>query len=220
MRPLSRLFETIQLLRTAGRPLTAAELAAALEVSTRTVYRDLAALQAMRLPIVGEAGIGYVLRPGYDLPPLAFDEEEAEALVVGLALLGRTGDAALRRAAGRVAAKIEAVRGAEARFHVSEWGVQPPDAVDTEALRGAIRAARKLRLAYVDEQGRATERVVRPLAVAYFVSVAMLAAWCELRCDFRHFRLDRIRRCDLLDEDFDDAETLRREWERREGARA
>ncbi|SMF72844.1 HTH domain-containing protein [Tistlia consotensis] len=219
MRPLHRLFETIQLLRAAGRPLTAAELAAALEVSTRTVYRDIAALQAMRLPIEGAAGLGYVIRASYDLPALNFDEAEVEALVVGLALLARTGDAGLQQAARRVLTKIEALRGASERFHVSPWVPESPGTVDPEILRAAIRDERKLRLRYADETGAETERVVRPIAVAYFVEAVLLAAWCELRRDFRHFRLDRIRDCAVLDERFaGEGEALRREWGRREGA--
>ena len=105
MRRSTRLFEIIQILRSAAQPMTAADLAAALEVSMRTVYRDIAALQAMRTPIKGEAGIGYIMRKGYDLPPLNFDQEEAEALFVGLSMLARTGDSDLQRAAE------EAVRG-------------------------------------------------------------------------------------------------------------
>jgi predicted DNA-binding transcriptional regulator YafY len=110
MRHPARLFEIIQILRSANAPVTAMQIAGTLEVSPRTVYRDIAALQAMRTPIEGEAGIGYVMRSGYDLPPLNFDADEIESLVVGLSLLARTGDRGLQQAAARISAKIDTLR--------------------------------------------------------------------------------------------------------------
>src|SRR5215470_19763004 len=125
----NRMFEVIQVLRAARKPLTAQEIAERLEVNKRTIYRDIAALQAMRIPIEGEAGVGYVMRRGFDLPPLMFDADEVEAIVVGLALLRRTGDAGLQMAAESVAAKIADVLPIEAgqamrrnALTVSGWG--------------------------------------------------------------------------------------------------
>ncbi|MBU4531867.1 MAG: YafY family transcriptional regulator [Hoeflea sp.] len=206
MRRSNRLFEIIQILRAAGRPMTADALARKLEVSTRTIYRDIAALQMMRTPIEGEPGIGYVMRRGYDLPPLNFDPEEIEALRVGLALLSRTGDSALQRAARRIHEKVEALHGPADWLLVAPWGAPPDDpakgCVQVSTLRDAIRAERKLRLTYQDEQGCQTVRTVRPLALVYHLECVMLACWCELRAGFRHFRTDRIYGCDVLAERF------------------
>jgi predicted DNA-binding transcriptional regulator YafY len=216
-----RLFELIQLLRGARHPLTAARLAEQLEISPRTVYRDVATLQAMRVPIAGEAGIGYVMRPGYDLPPLMFTAEETEAITVGLALLARTGDPGLQRAARGVAGKIAAVlpeperpaRHGRTSF-VSTFGAPLPDELDFPQLRQAIREERKLRIAYVDKNERLTERTIWPLAVVYYIEAATIAAWCELRQDLRHFRADRIRSCAPLDERFaGHGDRLRAAWQ-------
>ena len=214
MRRADRLFELIQLLRGASRPITAEALAERLEVSVRTVYRDIAALQARRTPIDGEAGIGYVMRAGYDLPPLNFDADEAEAIVVGLSLLARTGDVGLQRAASRVFEKIDSARARRADFRVSDWGVSEERAADLSVLRAAIRDEHKLRLAYVNAEGDESERTVRPIAVIYYVSASVLVAWCELREGFRHFRPDRMRECEVLDARFaGEGAALRRQWE-------
>ena len=217
----NRMFEIIQLLRRARRPMTADGLAEALEVTPRTIYRDVAALQSMRVPIEGAAGIGYVMRAGFDLPPLMFDADEIEAIVVGMALLHRTGDKGLRAAAGSVSGKIadvlpKEVRGAVERsaLHVSKWGAQTPSIVDLKALRAAIRDERKLRVAYLDEKQQRSRRTIRPIAVLYYVEVVVLAAWCELRRDFRHFRLDRITACKILQARFaGEGAKLRADWE-------
>ena len=207
MRPSSRLFELIQILRAASGPVTAAALAEALEISERTVYRDIAALQAMRTPVEGEAGVGYVLRKSYDLPPLNFDAEEAEALQVGLAMLARTGDSALQAAARRVSRKIgSALDGPTGWLQVAPYGApeDDPDAgcIRISDLRGAVRDARKLRITYRNEAGEETGRTLRPVAVIYHLECTMLAAWCELRGGFRHFRTDRIWSSTVLDEEF------------------
>lgn len=221
MRRADRLFEIIQMLRIARGALTAAGIAEALEVTPRTVYRDMAVLQAMRVPIEGEAGIGYILRAGYDLPPLNFSVEEIEAIVVGLSLVARTGDAGLMHAAETAAGKIAIVTPGPdgqleaAGLHVSDWGVEPPEAVDPSVLRWAIRELRKLRLQYCDQEGDTTTRTVLPVALVYYVEVAVLAAWCELRQDFRHFRVDRMMSCTVLDDRFADrAAQLRAEWDK------
>ncbi len=208
MQRSSRLFEIIQILRAAKQPVRAADLARMLEVSARTVYRDIAALQAMRTPIEGEAGIGYVMRTGYDLPPLNFDRDEIEALRVGLSMLARTGDSALQQAAQRVSAKIEELREPADWLRVAPWGAPEDDpdlgCVSKSMLREAIRSQRKIRLVYRDAEACQTVRIVRPVAMVYHLECVMLAGWCELRHAFRHFRTDRIYGCDLLEQDFRD----------------
>ena len=217
MRRSNRLFEIIQILRAAERPLTADALARKLEVSTRTIYRDISALQMMSTPIEGEPGIGYVMRRGYNLPPLNFDLEEIEALRVGLALLSRTGDSALQRAARRIHEKVEALHGPADWLLVAPWGAPPDDpakgCVQVSTLRDAIRGERKLRLTYHNEHGCRTVRIVRPLALVYHLECVMLACWCELRAGFRHFRTDRIYGCDVLAERFvGQGDALRGVW--------
>ncbi|SNR32719.1 helix-turn-helix transcriptional regulator [Puniceibacterium sediminis] len=221
MERTSRLFELIQTLRAATGPLTAERLAETLEVSVRTVYRDMASLQAMRVPVEGASGLGYVLRRGYDLPPLNFDTEEIEALRVGLAMLARTGDTSLEQAARRVCDKVEALHGPSDWLVVSPWGAPRDDpalgCVSKALLRDAIRAERKLELVYKDSEGTETRRIVRPLAVNYHIECVMLAAWCELRGTFRHFRCDRIESCTVLDACFaGQGATLRSLWAEQE----
>jgi predicted DNA-binding transcriptional regulator YafY len=215
----TRLFEVIQTLRAADRPMTAQAIAERLEVTKRTIYRDIAALQAMRVPIEGEAGIGYIMRPGYDLPPLMFAADEVEAIVVGLALLRRTGDAALERAAGRAAGKIAAILPDDLRhtvpLHVSGWNRVPPAAADPGLIRQAIRDEAELLLDYRDLKEERTRREVRPLALIYYTDALVLAAWCHLRQAFRHFRVDRIDNCVPTGAHFKGrADRLRRDWAR------
>lgn len=217
MRKSSRLFEIIQIMRSTDVPLTAQVLSERLEVSPRTIYRDIAALQAMRTPIEGEAGIGYVMRSGYDLPPLNFDHDEVEALRLGLSMLVRTGDSALLRAADRVRAKIDALSQAADWLEVAPWGASPDDplkgCVSMGVLRQSIRDEVKLTLIYCSEDGRETKRQVRPLALIYHLNCNMLAAWCELRGGFRHFRLDRISKCRVMDARFEgQGPVLREVW--------
>ena len=195
----TRLFDIIQILRAAPAPVTARALADELEVVPRTIYRDIAALQAMRVPVEGEAGIGYVMRAGFDLPPLMFTAEELEALYVGMALLHRTGDPGLERAARRAGEKIAGALPGSARpevpLHVSGWNRIPPASVGAELLRRSIRDEAEMQLTYLDLQERRSSRRVKPLALIYYVDAVVLAAWCGLRQDFRHFRIDRIETC-------------------------
>lgn len=207
MRRADRLFDIIQHLRTATRPVTAAALADEFEVAIRTIYRDIATLQARRVPIEGEAGVGYVLRRGFDLPPLMFTTEEIEAIAIGTRMLRRTGGPGLQQAADSVLSKIavvvpEALRDflAAPPFYVSTHGAPVPPVADMAEIRTAIREERKLRIAYADEQGRHTERTVWPIAVAYGIEATLVSAWCELRNDFRHFRTDRIASLAVLDQ--------------------
>jgi predicted DNA-binding transcriptional regulator YafY len=207
MRRADRLFDIIQTLRTQTGPITAQALADRLEVTIRTVYRDIATLQARRIPIEGAAGVGYVLRRGFDLPPLMFTEEEIEAIVVGARMLRRTGDPGLQSAADSVISKVSVVlpellgqQLASPPFFVSPRGAPLPPAADLSAIRSAIRTERKLRIAYSDTKGDRTSRVIWPIAVAYYLEATLVGAWCELRQDFRHFRADRIERVDVMED--------------------
>jgi len=203
MRKASRLFEIIQILRLARQPVTAAVIAGKLEVTVRSVYRDIAALQAMRVPIEGERGIGYILRPGFDLPPLMFSIEEMEAIVLALALLERTGDGELKQAARGVSRKIAGAVPLPLRqaldanaLHAWGTGVPPPPGIDLAMVRRAIRDEEKLAIGYRDESGRTTERTIRPIALIYYSQTANVVAWCELRKAIRNFRSDRIEHCE------------------------
>jgi predicted DNA-binding transcriptional regulator YafY len=198
MRRAERLFELVQLIR--GRRLsTAAWLAAKLEVSERTVYRDIADLMAQGVPIEGEAGVGYRMNPGFDLPPLMFTHDEARALVASVRLAQPRLDAALARQAEAALSKILAVLPAAARaaaeslaVYAPDFGVDEPTRARLEMLRVAIEARRKLQFGYLDAQGRCSERTVRPLGCFYWGEVWTLAAWCETRAGFRSFRADRV----------------------------
>jgi len=213
MNKTERMFEIIQILRSHTRSVTAEQLATELEVSVRTIYRDIQALQSMQTPIDGEAGVGYLMRSGYDLPPINFSANELEAIVVGLNLLTRTGDRSLQKAAKSVSNKIESARGKMDSLVVSGWGVEIPEEVDIEIFRAAIRSEQKLRIQYRDDQGNETRRRILPVAIVYYIEVVVLAAWCELRKDFRHFRVDRITQCEVVNQFFRTrGETLRQQW--------
>ncbi len=217
----TRMFEIIQLLRSSKRSLTAQQLADALEVTRRTIYRDIVALQGMRVPIDGEAGIGYIMRPGFDLPPLMFTAEEVEAIAVGLSLLGRTGDTALETVAESVVRKISDVLPEDNPYGLisqsvftSNWHSIPTSAVEPALIREAIRDQRKLNIEYTDVEKRASTRVILPLVLLYYVDSLVIAAWCELRKDYRHFRMDRITHCDVTDQYFvESGNQLRENWQ-------
>jgi predicted DNA-binding transcriptional regulator YafY len=198
----TRLFEIIQILRAATAPVLAQDMADTLEVSVRTIYRDIASLQAMQTPIYGEAGIGYVMRKGYDLPPLSLDVEEAEAIAIGLSLIARIGDPDLWRAAGRASRKLAEVAPGTRNLIASSSGIEATDAVNLRKLRSAIRDERKIALAYRDVEGRDTDRVIWPIVLIYYVDAVMVAGWCELRQGFRHFRLDRVQQWNMLEDHF------------------
>ncbi len=209
MRRSDRLFDLIQTLRVATQPMTAATIADRLEVTVRTVYRDVATLQARRVPIEGAPGIGYVLRRGFDLPPLMFTADEIDAIAVGARLVRRLRDPGLQDAADSVLAKVttvlpEALRSGvtAAPFFVSDGSAQIPEGIALSEVRLAIRETRKVRITYNDAQGRRTNRTVWPIAMAYYVDVTLLGAWCELRTDFRHFRVERILTSSILDDRF------------------
>ena len=211
MRRADRLFQLVQLIR--GRRLSTARfLADRLEVSERTVYRDVADLAAQGVPIEGEAGVGYRMRSGFDLPPLMFSREEAQALVASVRVAGTRLDDALAGHADTALSKILGVLPAASRVAAESMAVlAPPAAVDVatrrrlRALREATEQRRKVRLAYLDLKGaRTSERIVRPLGCVYWGEVWTLAAWCEWRVDFRNFRVDRIDALEVLDERFRD----------------
>ncbi|WP_237155538.1 helix-turn-helix transcriptional regulator [Oryzibacter oryziterrae] len=194
-----RLLTLVQALRRRRRPVAGAELADELGVSLRTLYRDIQALVGQGAPIEGEAGVGYVLKPGFMLPPLMFTEDEIEALVFGARLAATRADDRLASAAENALAKIAAVlpRDLADRMETTGLIVAPPwrapeDQVDLAMIRTAIRNETRLTFAYVNEKGIATTRTVWPIAVAFFERARVLTAWCELRQDFRHFRIDRM----------------------------
>jgi predicted DNA-binding transcriptional regulator YafY len=198
MRRADRLFEIIQLLR--RKPTTRAiDLSRALEVSERTIYRDIQDLMASGVPIEGEAGVGYVLHSGFDLPPLMFKEQELEALVLGARIIESWADSELADAASDAIAKIEAVIPESLRGFMARTALLAPPShrmeplsFDLAELRRAVRSLSKVSFSYTDIIRQKSHRTVRPLSLAYFGPVWLLAAWCELRQDFRTFRLDRI----------------------------
>ncbi len=210
MRRADRLFQIVQLVR--GRRLATGEwLAGRLEVSLRTVYRDIADLQAQGVPIEGEAGVGYRMRAGFDLPPLMFTTDEAKALVACVRLAQPRLDAGLAQAAEDALSKVLAVLPGSARAAAESLAVYAPVVeVDArlrrhlEALRVATETRRKVRLHYRDLKDATSERTVRPLGSFYWGAVWTLAAWCETRQDFRNFRVDRIERLQPLDDSFRD----------------
>ena len=210
MRRADRLFQIVQFIR--GRRLTqAALLAERLQVSLRTIYRDVADLQRQGVPIEGEAGVGYRMRAGFDLPPLMFTTAEAQALVAAIRVAGPRLDSGLARAADDALSKILAVlppatRVAAERLAVYAPPVGPDDGTRArlEALRQATEARQKLRLHYRDLKEASSQRTVRPLGCFFWGQVWTLAAWCEARQDFRSFRVDRIDAMTLLDDRFRD----------------
>jgi predicted DNA-binding transcriptional regulator YafY len=192
-----RLLDLMQALRRRRRPVSGQALADELGVSIRTLYRDIATLQGQGAPIEGEQGLGYVLKPGFFLPPLMFGEDEVDAVILGLRFVSQRGDEELAKAAENVLAKIEAVLPPEMEDSAATSGLLagPGGSGKTSHLatiRRAIRREEKLQLDYSDKNGRASKRLVWPVAVGFFEAAEVLAAWCETRQDFRHFRLDRI----------------------------
>lgn len=211
----SRMFEIIQALRSATHPMTAAQIAEMLEVTPRTIYRDIATLQSMRVPVEGAAGVGYIMRKGYDLPPLNFDVEEAEAITVGLSMIARTGDKSLQKAARRAATKLAEATPLSQTLFSSTWGAEEPYGIDLSENRQAIREEKKLCITYRDADGTETDRTVCPISIIYYSEVIIMPAWCELRNDFRHFRLDRLANHPKIKPGGDfigKAEALRAKW--------
>lgn len=222
MRRADRLFQIIQIFRRSRRPITADAIALELETSKRTIYRDIADLMAQRVPIRGEAGVGYVLDGGYDLPPLMLTPDEIEAAVLGAQWVASRGDPALARAAKDLIGKIGAAVPERLRPYVIEpasgappaWNVAP-DAIDMARVRAHIHAGRKIRLAYKDEAGVPSERIIWPVTIGYRDTTRMLVAWCELRADFRSFRTDRVTDAEFLEDRYPERPAvLRAKWRR------
>lgn len=222
MRRAERLFQIIQILRRFTRPVTGAALAAELEVSTRTVYRDVADLMGQRVPITGAAGLGYLLAAEYDMPPLMLTADEIEAVVLGAQWVAERGDRVLSPAARDVIAKIAAVVPDHLRPCIAEPSVAAKPSldaadmrIDTSHLRKAIRDGLKLRLRYRSEAGEETARTVWPVVLGYAETGCVLIAWCELRQGFRHFRTDRMGAAEVLDVAIGlRSGELRRRWQR------
>jgi predicted DNA-binding transcriptional regulator YafY len=198
MRRADRLFQIVQHFR-GGRLVTAQKLGQWLEVSERTIYRDIADLQATGVPIDGEAGVGYIMREGFDLPPLMFTRDEIVALVAGARMVRAFGGATMARAAEEALVKIGAVlpdsekdRISRTEIHTPMWVVSDADREAIDLIERAIEARTVLKLDYSDEGGRGTLREVRPLGLWFWGKVWTLVAWCELRTDFRAFRVDRL----------------------------
>lgn len=207
MRRADRLFQIIQVLRRSAKPVTADAIAAELETSKRSIYRDIATLMGQRVPIRGEAGIGYVLDGGFDMPPLMLTSDEVEAAVLGAQWVAGRGDPALARAARDLIAKIAATVPEKLRPVILEPAVATPPAwkheietLDLSRVRAAIHAGRKLRLRYADEQGQETLRIIWPCLVGYRETKRLLVGWCETREDFRTFRTDRVVEVDFLED--------------------
>ncbi|NJM31211.1 MAG: YafY family transcriptional regulator [Rhizobiales bacterium] len=204
MRRADRLLRVIQILRRHRRPVTGQAMAEELEVSLRTLYRDIADLITDGVPIRGEAGIGYVLGEGYDLPPLMFTADELEAVMLGLRWVAKRGDKDLSRAALDSVAKIGTVLPERLRPFLFDAGLLVPpsyafaDSVDVSEFRRAIREQRKAAICYRDENAAETERTIWPIAIAYFDAQRLIVSWCELRRDFRSFRTDRMLKADVL----------------------
>lgn len=209
MRPADRLFRIVEYLKARSQAVTANQLAEELEVSTRTVYRDIADLENSGVPIIGEAGVGYVLDRNYTLRPLVFDVEELDALALGAQMVQSWGDKELARSARRAIDKIKVILPDTLRKEILETAMfsLPSKSrtrinVDFPSLRRAIRARRFVEFAYKSLEGVDSNRRVRPLCLAFFGPVWLLSAWCETRNDFRNFRLDRMSRLKVSEERF------------------
>ena len=223
-----RLLDLLQVLRRHRRPVSGRVLAQELAVSIRTLYRDIATLQAQGAPIQGEAGVGYVLQAGFMLPPLMFSEDEIEALVLGSRWVADRADDRLAAAARNALAKIAAVLPADLRqeLDTSALLVGPgaciiADTVDLAVIRTAIRSERKLILSYQDQGGDVSRRTIWPFALGFFDRVRVAVAWCELRQDFRHFRTDRMSDLSATDMRYPRRrQALLKEWRETEGIAA
>lgn len=230
VRRTDRLFKIIQILRRSKRPVTAERLAEELEVTKRSIYRDMAELFAQRVPIRGEAGIGYVIDREFDMPPLMLTPDELEAAVLGAQWVAERADRVLAAAAKDLIAKLSASVPERLRTFIAEPTVGTPgalssplDGLDMVTVRQWIRGGRKIRIRYEDEAGKRTRRIIWPVMIGYAERARLLAAWCELRRDFRAFRTDRIIDAAFLDDRIDGstAELVSR-WRRhmeRRGAR-
>lgn len=221
MRRAERLFEIVQILRRNRGPTAGRAIAAELGVSMRSLYRDMAALDAQGIPVTGEAGVGYVLDRGFDMPPLMLTGDELDAAVLGALWVKSRGEPDLARAAADLLVKIQLSVPERLRPHVLEPAVSVSpignaiENVDAALLRRALRARRKLEIIYQDRQDRVSCRVVWPVLIGYRDRGRILAAWCELRTDFRYFRTDRMSEARILTERIPEPpDRLRSRWAR------
>lgn len=220
-----RLFDLIQILRRHRYPVTGTKLATELSISLRTLYRDIASLQAQGAHIEGEPGIGYILHPGFMLPPLMFSEEEIEALVLGSRWVADRTDSKLRNAAQNALAKISAVLPLELRSQLEGSGllIGPGEVItggdhELAQIRHAIRAEQKLDIIYLDVNDTESNRTIWPLGLGFFEKTRIIIAWCELRDDFRHFRVDRIKTLKVLESRYPRRrQTLLKKWRKIQG---
>lgn len=220
MRRGDRLFEIIEILRRAKAPISAQSIGDELGITKRTVYRDVAALIAQGVPINGEAGVGYILDPGFHMPPLMLTPDEIEAVTLGVMWVRTRGEPELALAAEKLITKLETV--APARYRTSFLEptvsvapvVQPEEVLGAAAIRSAIRRRKKIALVYSDNAGNETRRVIWPILLGYRDDSRIIAAWCELREDFRYFRTERIAVAEVLDDPIPRRmDVLRSDWE-------
>ena len=203
----ARLLQLLDALRRARQPQTGLQLAQQLGVSLRTLYRDIATLRAQGADILGDPGMGFEMRPGFLLPPLMFNADELEALLLGARWASLQADPQLAQAASTAMDRIRSALPLDLRIAVDTSGLLVPNMQDSPqsepwqtALRRAIRAEHKVVLHYQDQHGTPTRRRVWPFAMAYFERSRVVSAWCELRQDFRHFRADRVHALEDLGE--------------------
>ncbi|WP_058512809.1 helix-turn-helix transcriptional regulator [Legionella santicrucis] len=215
-----RLFDLIQILRRHRLPVSGKSLSEELGISLRTLYRDIVTLQSFGAPIEGEPGIGYVLKPGFMLPPLMFSDDEIEAMVLGARWVVQRADTQLKLAAQNVLAKISAILPDELKRQLETSGLLVPPGkcieskdVDLILIRKAIRLERKVELEYQDLQNNYSLRILWPVAIGFFDELRLMVAWCELRQDFRHFRTDRILRLSITDQKYPERrQSLLKKW--------
>ncbi|WP_164658033.1 YafY family protein [Tropicibacter sp. Alg240-R139] len=205
MRSTERLFQIIQILRSTKAPITGRELADELEISLSTLYRDMAELHAQRIPITGEAGVGYVLDDGYDMPPLMLTADELEAAALGAAWVASEADPSLSRAARDLVVKLSEAIPKELRPVVLDGSSKPiqthakvQERFDGALLRHAIRKRYRLQLVYADREGQVTDRIVWPLFIAFLDRARYLVGWCETKQDYRHFKTERVQELKVL----------------------
>jgi predicted DNA-binding transcriptional regulator YafY len=211
MRRADRLFRIVEHLKARREVVTAEALATEMEIGVRTIYRDVADLRSSGVPIVGEAGVGYLLSRDYLVRPLMFDVEELDALSLGAQMVESWGDAAIARSARRAVDKITAVLPdvlAEDANRLAAYACSSrsklPIVIDLASLRRAVRSKHLVEIRYTDESGRKSQRRIRPLCLVFIAPVWLVAAWCEARNDFREFRVDRITSMKITDEHFRD----------------
>jgi predicted DNA-binding transcriptional regulator YafY len=215
-----RLFTLLQILRTYRNPVSGQRLAERLNISIRTLYRDISTLQSQGAEIEGEPGLGYILKPSFFIPPLMFTQTEIEALMLGILWVSKFADAPLAKGASDVLAKITAVLPSNIRngMNAVPLRVGPPAPISMEkedltALRDAIRKQQKIRITYRSQEGKESQRIIWPFTIGYFTNGRILVGWCEKQREYRHFRTDGITSMTVLEERYErPRESLFREW--------